>query len=42
MKNVFEEPDVISVLGKCKKCGKGAFIDRDGLCTQCKIIEQKI
>jgi len=38
MNNVFDEPDVVSVLGKCKKCGKVLFIDEDGLCTQCKFI----
>jgi len=36
IENVFDEPDVIAVLGKCKKCGKGAFVNKQGLCTRCR------
>jgi len=36
VENVFDDPDVIAVFGKCKKCGKGTFIDKQCLCTECK------
>jgi len=32
----FAEKDVISVYGKCKKCGEHGFVGKDGLCTRCK------
>jgi len=35
MKDVFEDPDVIAVFGKCKKCGKAGFVNKQGLCRQC-------
>ena len=31
----FDDPDVIAVLGKCKKCGEGAFVNKDGICVKC-------
>jgi len=31
----FEDPTVVSVYGKCEKCGKGEFIGKDGLCVRC-------
>jgi len=32
----WKDKDVIQVYGKCKKCGQGGFIDKNGLCTRCK------
>ena len=34
--NVFDDPDVISVGGICKKCNTKTYIDEDGLCVRCK------
>ena len=34
--NVFDDPDVISVSGTCKKCKQGAQVDENGLCVRCK------
>jgi len=30
------DKDVISVYGKCKKCGQGGFVGKNGLCVRCK------
>jgi len=32
----WEDKEVIAVLGKCKKCGQGGFVDKDSLCVRCK------
>jgi len=34
--NVFDDPDVVSVSGTCKKCKQGAQVDENGLCVRCK------
>ena len=36
MNDVFNEPDVISKLGYCKKCRVYTFCGKDGLCSRCR------
>lgn len=36
IENIFDDEDIVSVYGHCKKCGNGGFIGRDELCTKCK------
>jgi len=36
VENVFDDPDVIAVYGKCKACGAGGFVGKDGLCVRCR------
>lgn len=31
-----EKSEVLSTFGHCKKCGEGAFCNKDGLCVRCK------
>ena len=35
-KNVFDDPDVVSVFGTCKKCGEGGFVSKEGICSKCR------
>ena len=36
VENVFDEPDVIAVYGKCKKCGSEGFVNKESLCILCR------
>ena len=31
----FKDKDTVQVYGRCKKCGEGAFVNRERLCTKC-------
>lgn len=34
--NTWKDKEVLSVYGKCKKCGQGGFVNKEKLCVKCK------